>query len=52
MVSTLLEALQKFVVPIPAIVVTADCNPAIIGHAMAAGAVQCLTKPVDASGAD
>ena len=42
-----LEALRKPPGPLPVIVVTADCSPPIIARAMAAGALQCLTKPVD-----
>jgi CheY-like chemotaxis protein len=42
-----LEALQKLFVPIPAIVATAACCPPMVSRAMAAGAVQCLSKPVD-----
>ena len=44
-----LEALRKRPGPLPVIIVTADCSPAIVSRAMAAGAVQCLTKPVDAA---
>ena len=42
-----LEALRTRPGVLPVIVITADCNPAVIGRATAAGALQCLTKPVD-----
>jgi FixJ family two-component response regulator len=42
-----LEALRKRPGPVPVIVITGDCSPPIIGRAMAAGALQCMSKPVD-----
>ena len=44
-----LEALRKRPGPLPVIVVTADCNPAIVSRARSAGAARCFSKPVDAA---
>jgi FixJ family two-component response regulator len=39
----------KMAVKMPAIVISADCSPPVIHRARSLGALQCLSKPVDAS---